>query len=65
METDDDDNAAGFETIEQHAPQRCFELFELVIDGDAQGLKDASGRVALALLPVTWLPISWVARPAG
>ena len=60
METDDDDDAAGFETIEQDAAEGCFELFELAIDGDAQGLKDlsrgmtpgsfATGRLAMPSL---------------
>ena len=50
MKTDDDDDSAGFETVVQNAPQCCFELFELVIDGNAQGLKYAGGRVAMASL---------------
>jgi len=41
MKTDDDDNAPGFETVIQDRSQRGFELFELVIDRDPQGLKDA------------------------
>ena len=43
MKTDDDDNAPGFETVIQDRSQRGFELFELVIDRDPQGLKDARG----------------------
>lgn len=58
MEADDDDDAAGFETIEQDAPQRGFKLFELVVNGDAQCLKDARSRVPLPQLPVTRLPIT-------
>ncbi len=47
MEADDADDAARFETVVQDAAQRGFELLELAIDGDAQGLKDLSCRVAL------------------
>ncbi len=43
MEADDDDDAAGFERIVQDASQRCFELIELAVDGDAQGLNISAG----------------------
>lgn len=45
METDDGGDTAGLETLVEHAPQRGFELFEFVIDGDAQCLKDLSCRM--------------------
>lgn len=46
MEADDDDDTARFETIEQDAAEGRFELIELAVDGDAQGLKDSSRRMA-------------------
>jgi hypothetical protein len=49
METDDSDESAGFETIVKDARERCFELFELVVDGDPQGLKDARGGMSVTL----------------
>jgi hypothetical protein len=45
METDDGGDTAGLETLVQHAPQRDFKLFEFVIDGDPQGLKDLRCRM--------------------
>jgi len=41
METDDDDDATRPETFVEHAVEGCFELFQLVIDGNPQRLKDA------------------------
>ena len=48
MKTDDGGNAARLETLVQHAPQRGFELFQFVIDGDAQRLKDLGRGVPAA-----------------
>lgn len=49
MEGEDHDAAAGFEE-KGSAAEEGIERGELFIDGDAQGLKDASGGVATLIM---------------
>lgn len=51
METDDDDNPPWFETGIEPAVKRGFELFELIVDGNPQRLKNARGGVAAVGMP--------------
>src|SRR5689334_10392379 len=44
MKTDDGDSTTRFEAFRNSA-ERDFQRFELVVDGDPQGLKRARGRV--------------------
>jgi hypothetical protein len=46
METDNDDNSPRTETVVEHACNRRFKLLQFLIDGHAQCLKDARGRMA-------------------
>lgn len=45
METDDHRAAAGLYQLGQCGGQKLLEVFEFVIDGNPQGLKDPRGRV--------------------
>ncbi len=45
MKTNDDDDAPRLKTVIQDPLDGCFELVELIVDGDPQGLKDACGGV--------------------
>lgn len=45
MKRDDHDDSRRMQALVQQPPQGLLKLFELSIDGDAQRLKDASGRV--------------------
>jgi hypothetical protein len=60
METDDDDDSAWFKTTMQDAVEGRFELFQFVVDGDAQGLKHLGGWV-----PTRWRSHSANGRPGG
>jgi hypothetical protein len=45
METNDHCAAAGLYPLGQRSGQKLLEVFEFVIDGNPQGLKDPRGRV--------------------
>jgi hypothetical protein len=45
METNDHRAAAGLYPLGQRSGQKLLEVFEFVIDGNPQGLKDPRGRV--------------------
>jgi len=45
MEADDDRAAAGRKPVRQRRGEEVLEVFEFVVNGDSQGLKDARGRV--------------------
>ncbi len=45
METDDQSATAGLHPLGQRCGQKLLEVFEFVIDGNPQGLKDPRGRV--------------------
>lgn len=55
METDNGGNAARLETLVQRAPQRDFKLFEFVIDGDAQRLKNLRCRMTAPERAPAWI----------
>jgi hypothetical protein len=46
MKGDEDCPPVGVQSLRQDAGEKGFEVFELAIDGDSQGLKNAGGRVA-------------------
>jgi len=45
MKTNDHRAAAGLYSLAQRCGQKLLEVFEFVIDGNPQGLKDPRGRV--------------------
>lgn len=47
MKTDDDEDPPGLEAVVQDAAERDFELFQFVVDGNPQGLKNARGGMAV------------------
>jgi len=51
METNDHRAAAGLNPLGQRSGQKLLEVFEFVIDGNPQGLKDPRGRVNFVTSP--------------